>query len=235
MSLTDQLVTLLRAEFGNAFIDLRSTLPRHNKLVPERYNVARTAGISIHHPAAETSWRGVAEYHVWGVDKRRNKGEWPVIAYGVGVQNGKVYLLRNIEEMGYHTWGRNEDLLSICVMGDLTLRDPSQVDVLLTTRVIRVYDRLLKRQVPVRGHSGWALPGHNTTCPGNLLRGLAPTLRSLAPAPVVVPVTPLPPVRYDKVAWGVEEGARLLKAEGLTREHDYIVETVLPPIIKLRG
>lgn len=194
MSLTDQLITLLRAEFGADFIDLRSQLPRHTKMQPERFNVSRAVGIGIHHTAVELTWMAVAQYHVWGVDPKRKKEEWPTIAYGIGVQGGKVYLLRNIEELGNHIYGRNEDLLSVCVMGDLTKRDPSRVDALLLARVVRVYDKLTKRQLPTKGHQGWALVGHNTTCPGPYLQKLAPTIRALLPEVELPPLQPaLPP------------------------------------------
>jgi hypothetical protein len=177
VSLTDQLIVLLRAEFGAQFVDIRRDLPRHTTMQPARFNVSRTAGIAVHHTAVESTWYNVAKYHVWGVEAARGKTEWPTIAYGIGVQGGKVYLLRDIEELGNHVWGRNEDLLSVCVMGDLTKRDPSPEDILLTARVVRVYDKLLKRGLPVKGHQGWALVGHNTTCPGPLLQRLAPTIR----------------------------------------------------------
>jgi hypothetical protein len=193
VSLTDQLIVLLRAEFGAAFVDIRATLPRHTSMPPARFNVARAAGIAIHHTAAESTWYNVAKYHVWGVEAKRGKTEWPTIAYGIGVQAGKVSLLRDIEELGNHVWGRNEDLLSVCVMGDLTQRDPSREDVLLVAHVVRVYDKLLKRGLPVKGHSAWALVGHNTTCPGPLLRELAPTIRDeLAdePAPLLPALPP---------------------------------------------
>jgi hypothetical protein len=193
VSLTDQLVTLLRAEFGPLFVDIRRDLPRHTSMPPARFDVSRAAGIAVHHTAAETTWQAVAKYHVWGVEKARGKTEWPTIAYGIGVQAGKVYLLRDIEELGNHVWGRNEDLLSVCVMGDLTKRDPSRGDVLLVARVVRVYDKLLKRGLPVKGHSAWALVGHNTTCPGPMLRELAPRIRDEFPAAETPPLPALPP------------------------------------------
>jgi hypothetical protein len=193
VSLTDQLIVLLRAEFGAQFVDIRRDLPRHTTMQPARFNVSRTAGIAVHHTAVESTWYNVAKYHVWGVEAARGKTEWPTIAYGIGVQGGKVYLLRDIEELGNHVWGRNEDLLSVCVMGDLTKRDPSPEDILLTARVVRVYDKLLKKGLPVKGHQGWALVGHNTTCPGPLLQRLAPTIREYL-ATAEAPLLPaLPP------------------------------------------
>lgn len=52
---------------------------------------------------------------------------------------------------------------------------------------------------------------------------------------IYAPVVPTPPlVKYDKVVWSLEQAARNLQAEGLQAEHDYIVKTVLPPLIKLR-
>lgn len=46
---------------------------------------------------------------------------------------------------------------------------------------------------------------------------------------------PLPSVDFAKVAWALEQSARILQGEGLENEHDYIVKGILPEIIRLRG
>lgn len=228
---TELFKQLLEREFGGTFEDLRSTLPRHTGMKPGRFNVATARGIAVHHTAAESTWQAVAQYHVWGVDPKRGKTEWPTIAYAVGIKAGRVSLLRNLEELGNHVYGRNEELLSAVVMGDLTKREPAQVDISALARVILLYDKLLGRKLPVQGHGYWALAGHNTTCPGPTLARMAPGLRAME----TLLMDAAPAVNYAKVVYFIEAAARQADAEGLHNEHDYIVAEVLPSLIRLRG
>jgi hypothetical protein len=41
-------------------------------------------------------------------------------------------------------------------------------------------------------------------------------------------------LKYDKIVWAIEQSARTLQQEGLQAEHDYIVQVIIPPLVKLR-
>lgn len=41
-------------------------------------------------------------------------------------------------------------------------------------------------------------------------------------------------IRYDKIVWAIEQSARTLQQEGFQAEHDYTIQVILPPLVKLR-
>lgn len=41
-------------------------------------------------------------------------------------------------------------------------------------------------------------------------------------------------LKYDKMVWAIEQSARTLQQEGYQAEHNYIVQVILPPLVKLR-
>lgn len=74
---------------------------------------------------------------------------------------------------------------------------------------------------------------HGKTCPGpgfdldEFRRELVDYMAPLQPPP--------PVVDYGKIVWAMEQSARILQAEGLQAEHDYIVRGILPELVRLRG
>jgi hypothetical protein len=165
---TEKLIQLLQSEFGSRFHDVRHLMPRHRTNHPRPVNFNELIGIAVHHTAYHGMWRQAAVYHV------KHHG-WPTIAYTVGISYGRVFLLKNVEEMGYHVWGMNEKLLSVVVMGNLTKKEPYIEDIPMLEGVIRCYDAFMGRELQVKGHTDWALPGHGTSCPGPTLRYWART------------------------------------------------------------
>lgn len=74
---------------------------------------------------------------------------------------------------------------------------------------------------------------HGKTCPGpgfDLEEFRRELVDYMAPLQ-----TALPAVNYGKVVWAIEMGARVLKGEGFVNEHNYIVQGILPELIRLRG
>lgn len=169
---TARLVTILKRVFGSKFVDLRGEVTRHRTKKPLRFDLAKVVGYAVHHPGAESTWQGIASYHVYGTSEYK-PDEWAVIGYLLGIEDGVVYLLRNIEEVGNHVYGMNDKLLALCVMGDLTKRNPSQADIAALDKAVRALDELLGRTPTVKGHNDWALPGHGTACPGPMLTAWA--------------------------------------------------------------
>lgn len=77
---------------------------------------------AVHHTAANRppgslaserqSWINHSVFHVSG------RG-WPGIAYAIGISmSGRVFILRDIEEMGFHAFSANSNSLAVC--GDMT-------------------------------------------------------------------------------------------------------------------
>lgn len=201
MTMTERLIELLEARFGDNFVDARKDIPTHEKLYPsqaEWLDFNQIIGVGVHHTAHDGTFKKTALYHLQA-DPARNKQEWPTIAYGVGVGwGGKVYLLRNIEVEGYHVYGMNEKLLSVAVMGDLTKRNPTPEETASVKGVLQCFADLMKRPLLTKGHNDWSVPGHGTSCPGpvltQMLREMKQVAPSLPPKPEQPPTSPEPPV-----------------------------------------
>jgi hypothetical protein len=95
--------------------DIRQRMPRRGAY--NRFNLNRWTHTAVHYTAAWRersnleaeirSWLGHANYHV-------NTHKWPGIAYCIGITpSGRVLLLRDIEEMGYHAFNANEIAVGI--------------------------------------------------------------------------------------------------------------------------
>jgi hypothetical protein len=95
--------------------DIRQRMPR--KGAYRRFNLDHWTHTAVHYTgvwrersnlnAEIGSWIGHANYHV-------NSQKWPGIAYCIGITpSGRVLLLRDIEEMGYHAFNANEIAVGI--------------------------------------------------------------------------------------------------------------------------
>lgn len=233
MTMTERLIELLRARFGDKFYDVRGDMPRHPTLQPEYLNFDAITGIAVHHTADEGTFKKAANYHVYGVDPQRNKGEWPTIAYAVGVGwGGRVCLLRDVEIAGYHVWGRNHELLSVSVAGNLMARAPSPEEQAAVQGVCEVYAALLGRDLEVRGHNDWALPGRGTSCPGPALSEWTRAYRVAA----VAPVAPSPALKERATAarWWIEEALRAAQGGDVVRTQQ-ILEQQIPALYAIEG
>lgn len=101
--------------------DIRSKMPRHKTETYDRLPNGQWQNTAVHYTAATRtartlagdieSWQGHARHHV-------NTNGWPGIAYAIGASlSGRVFLLRDIEEAGYHAYGANYNSVGVC--GDM--------------------------------------------------------------------------------------------------------------------
>ena len=91
--------------------------------------------------------------------------------YGYNFQgsetDNKIAYVGSIKTQRAHVYGRNHELIGLCLDGDYSVRKPPGV---LVQRIIRFVVELqawLGKPFVVDGHRGWALPSHPTLCPGN--------------------------------------------------------------------
>lgn len=179
MSLSAQIGHRIRAR-GIEVHDIRHRMARHKT---ERYRrMPNTAWryTAVHHTAVSRgvrtlqgdidSWIGHGVYHV-------NTHGWPGIAYAIGVSlSGRVFILRDIEEEGYHAYTANANSLAVC--GDLTIGN--EITPAFRASLMAVLEVLHEApEFPnLRGHAGTY--GHreldfidsrnrDTSCPGDLL------------------------------------------------------------------
>lgn len=117
MSLSETILARLR-QHGVEAHDIRAALPRRGAY-PRTPDLGRLVYTAIHYSAASrevttlagdiVSWRGHADWHV-------NHHVWPAVAYAFGISpSGRVFLLRDVEEQGYHAYGASANALPVCV------------------------------------------------------------------------------------------------------------------------
>ena len=205
VSLTDTIAQRIRDK-GVEVHDIRSTMVKHKT---DRYRrLPNTAWLytAVHHTAVSRgvrslqgdidSWRGHSAYHV-------NTHGWPGIAYAIGVSlSGRVFILRDIEEEGYHAFAANNNSIGIC--GDLTTGNTitaafrkSLAAVLEVLHAAPEFPNL-KDRAGTFGHQELAFVDQRnsgTACPGDLL----PLVREYR-AGVDIPHKPpgeIPPAQPD--------------------------------------
>ena len=218
--INERVAQALRKHFNTRFEDLRAILPVHPS---KRYATRKEQDINkygIHHSGHGTSrattWKQTAEYHI-------NTRNWPGIGYTFGLRKTgdgvKVAYLQNITNVSYHVGDNNWNTVGICVMGNFHDYGADSDEVQTLSELILVLDDVLGKKPGLFGHGELM---DNRECPERLqpyVKGLRTYAR---------------PVDHRKTVWFLEDAARRARAEGLQAVHDYIVNTILPPVIKLR-
>lgn len=169
---SNALSAALAAALGGRYQDDRARLPRHASLQYGTQAPSRWTGIAVHHSAGprDQQVEAVAAYHV-------GTNGWPGIGYHFVIRQGRVHYVGGIDTVRAHVWGRNNDLLGICVLGNYSDVDPEPTDMTALRDLVRVLDDALDRALPIDGHGALSLPGHGTACPGRL----APLARAIRP------------------------------------------------------
>lgn len=220
----DRLVTILQRIMGNRFEDVRAKMP-DGPGAPFGYaDSTKMPFIALHYSASAagpTTPFGIAKFHT---DKPPTGRGWAGIGYHFVLDEGKAYYVGDINTQRAHVANRNDEALGICFTGTYNDSLPSAADINAAKLLIQGLDEFYGHKKRLMGHNQ-ILPGH-TLCPGRIVE-LIPTLRTVEPSKPTKP-------NYAKIVWHLEQAARNLQAEGLQVEHDYLVKTVLPPIVKLR-
>lgn len=95
-----------------------------------------------------------------------------------GFPSGRAYQTGDFDGARAHVWARNHELLGWVLIGNYENQLPSAGGLTAAAECERAFDAYLGRQVPLKGHMDWALPGHGTACPGRIRERLA-TIRNL--------------------------------------------------------
>lgn len=176
------LAEMLAAEFGSDFENIVDSLPKSTTQPPYAKRAPTDiAAIVLHHTEAPraTTWQAVATYHV-------RSNDWPGIAYHLGLRTSGdgciVSLLNYPETRSYHAhaWGNNYGI-AICVAGrfDTDKPTPSEIDrIERAVAVIREWATWAP-QIDVMAHGD--VPGNETSCPGQNLIALIPSLNAPPP------------------------------------------------------
>ncbi|MGE0056968.1 MAG: peptidoglycan recognition family protein [Dehalococcoidia bacterium] len=156
----------------NQLIDVRAQMTNPQG----RFKTNRNAltGVAVHHSvggdylgedaseAAELAQlQAIDHYHV-GLD-------YGGIGYHLAAfASGRLYQLGDLDAARAHVAGRNHELLGIVAIGTFTERMPGLRQVEALRQGIAHLCKAAGRQLVVKGHGAWALPGEGTACPGLL-------------------------------------------------------------------
>lgn len=160
--------------------DIRDRMMRHDTLKYRRLPNEAWLYTTVHHTAVSRgvrslsgdieSWINHSTYHV------KTHG-WPGIAYAIGISlSGRVFIMRDIEEEGYHAFTANAN--SIGIAGDLTtgntITDAFKASLNAVLEVLHDAPEFpnLKDREGTFGHQEMAFVdsrNSGTACPGDLL------------------------------------------------------------------
>jgi len=142
-----------------AWRDLRGQLPgsetyQRRKLTDVRYLVIHHTAVDVDNTAEE-----IARYHVQQLG-------WPGIGYHFVVHpDGGIDYVGDIGTVRYNVAKRNQECIGICLTGDFSNHWPSEEQLRSARSVIHAM-RLFVPTASVVGHRDIAVPGWETSCPG---------------------------------------------------------------------
>jgi hypothetical protein len=118
--------------------------------------------------------------HIRMIDQYHVSIDYGGFAYhACGFPSGRAYQTGDFDGARAHVWGRNHELLGWVLIGDYQDQLPSASGLAAAAECERAFNAYLGREVPLKGHRDWALPGHGTACPGRVRERLS-TIRNLA-------------------------------------------------------
>jgi hypothetical protein len=126
-------------------------------------------GLAIHHTVTTISpWATEAEEraHIRAIDRYHVDKGWQGFGYHYAVfPSARVYLCGWGQRA--HVANKNDRLVGIAFVGDLSARMPSVYEVAAAAEAVRDAWQRIGREVPVKGHRDWVTdPAWATSCPG---------------------------------------------------------------------
>ncbi len=221
--------SMLAAEFGAQYSDLRAALPR-NPSGPYGDFGKRVLGsidmLAVHHTVGprDQSWQAIAQGHITG------RG-WAGIGYHIGIRLGSVAYIGDVSQSRACCADQNHRVLCVVMTGNYEAEAVDKADAEALRRVAAVVQRwsmaVLGRPLTVLGHR--EVPGQATACPGKNLLPLVHSIAGKTPTPA-----PVPGVRWDKIVWAMEQATRILERENMQAEAAMIAATYTAAAIKRR-
>jgi hypothetical protein len=126
--------------------------------------------IAIHHSVSDDDvWAGNDVASVQAVFTWHTEGlGWPGIGYHWMVgDDGTAYYVGDMGEQRAHVYGRNSELIGVCLLGNYQRVEPPTKQIEGTAALIRAIRRHHNRNLPYAGHRDLALQGSGTACPGD--------------------------------------------------------------------
>lgn len=154
-------------------IDVTSSIKQ-----PTRFNpYSQMVGIAIHHSVTGASAQWTQEQdlaHLRGIDNYHQSIGYGLFGYHMATfPSGRVYLCGALNGQRAHVARRNHELIGIVNIGDFSSKLPSEVQLRACAEAIKFTQATLVNNggnpdVPIKGHTEWAVPDWPTACPGML-------------------------------------------------------------------
>jgi len=124
---------------------------------------SKVQAVVLHHAAAADSvtWESIASYHV------QSRG-FAGIGYHVGVRNGEITYLGDLDEARAHVANQNHLFLGLVLAGNYETAVPSDANLKALKVAYGAMQEWLGRSLPLRAHRDVAPAGY-TVCPGRNL------------------------------------------------------------------
>jgi len=131
--------------------------------------IGNVIGIALHHSVTDVdidpgndlaSIEAIRQYHerLWGNG----------IGYHLIVgDDGTPYYVGDLATQRAHVWGRNHELVGVCLLGDYTNVQPPDAQLRGAARIVVALRAYYGWGLPCRGHKQWARPESPTACPGD--------------------------------------------------------------------
>lgn len=222
---------MLQSALGSSYSDLRYSLPINPSGPNGDFGLRPWPGLeylAIHHTAGPKSgqWTDIAADHIR--PKAQGGRGWAGIGYHLGLRGGRLSYLGDAGLARACCADLNHKVLCLAVTGNYESETVDLADAAMLRRAVAVIQHWatlrLGRRLKVVGHG--ELPGQATVCPGKNLRPLVAELAGQGAAAA--------PLRYDKIAFQLEEADRRLQAEGYRAEARFVASAYTADAIKRR-
>jgi hypothetical protein len=156
----DPVVAFMRAQFGDAFEDIRNVLPKVGDYPSRMADQIRL--VAIHHTGSGTSFR------TWSKTVAQSSIDLglPAIPHHFLVYPSKVRYAGELLTARNDLPGHETEAINVALVGDFETEPPSQSTIDLAGRLCDALDAYLGRPLTRHGHRSLALPGDTTSCPG---------------------------------------------------------------------
>lgn len=127
-------------------------------------NLSEIDKIILHHTATSSGTpQAIAHHHV----KCTGSGRcWPGIGYHFVIEkDGTIYQTNYLETISYHTQGTNSTGISVCIVGNYDLEQPTAASIESLNKLNIYLRSVLGKNLPVDQHRDFA----NKSCPGQNL------------------------------------------------------------------
>lgn len=132
---------------------------------------SRRIGLAVHHSVSgqkigEDATEAIELAHIRVIDQYHVSINFGGFGYHACVfPSGRAYQCGDLDSQRAHVAGRNHELLGVVLIGDFSDHLPGAKQQAGLGVVLNEFTAYLGREVPIKGHTDWALAGEPSGCP----------------------------------------------------------------------